>query len=50
MCIGFLLVFSVKGMCVGGICIGICIVCVLGIGLAGVGHVHDTISFFLVEM
>jgi len=48
--IGILLVLSVRGMCVGGICIGICIVCVLGIGLAGVGGVHDTISFFLGEM
>jgi hypothetical protein len=48
--IGFLLVLSVRGMCIGGICIGICIVCVLGIGSVGVGGLHDTISFFLGEM
>ncbi len=42
--------FSAKGMCVGGVCIGVYIVCVLGIGLACVGGVHDTISFFLGEM
>jgi hypothetical protein len=50
MCIGFLLMLSVRRMCVGSVCIGICIVCVLGIVLAGVGGVHDTISFFVGEM
>jgi hypothetical protein len=43
--IGFSLVLSVRGMCVGGICIGVYIVCVLGIGLVSVGGVHDTIIF-----